>query len=343
MRAYRGKIMENVIYCDGNQPGSIDRGLAEALDEIFTVKCSNASSGKTNFYRYMSYFLYPIIIFFTRKKYKIIIGWQQFFALIFVFYCELFKVKKKNFCVALNYTYKEKNGLIGFVYECFMKKCLNSRYLDYVHIPSYNYVKYCKEVLGADENKFIVAPFGVQDRYEQFKNSKVNYENYVLSIGRSNRDFKFLIEAWREINYPLLIICDTLKIDEKLPSHIKILNNVLSENQFPYLMNSDFIIIPILDGAICSGDTVLLTGMSFCKTMIVTKPSTLQEMYINDGIDGIAIEKDIIVFREKIFHLLNNKELLTEIGENARSKYLQKYSIYTMGKAIGEILKQKGI
>lgn len=335
--------MKNVIYFDGNQPGPIDKGLAEALGETFIVKCSKASSGKTNFYRYTSYFLYPIFIFFTRKKYKIIIGWQQFFALIFVFYCELFRVKKKNVCVALNYTYKEKNGLIGRAYKWFMKKCLNSCYLDYAHVPSYNYIKYCKKTLGADENKFIVAPFGVQDRYEQFKNSKINYENYVLSIGRSNRDFKFLIEAWREINYPLIIVCDTLKIDEKLPLHIKILNDVLSEEQFPYLMNADFIIIPILDGAICSGDTVLLTGMSFCKTMVVTKPSTLQEMYINDYVDGIAAEKNIIMFREKILNLLNNRKLLTEIGEKARNKYLEKYSIYTMGKAIGEILKQKGI
>lgn len=59
-----------------------------------------------NVIRYLRYFTFPWKVFLHRKKYDCILGWQQFYAINFAFYCRLFQVRKTNKVVALNFTYK---------------------------------------------------------------------------------------------------------------------------------------------------------------------------------------------------------------------------------------------
>ena len=58
--------------------------------------------------RYLKYFAVAFKYFLSRKKYGAIVGWQQFYTLIFVFYCSLFRVKKRNTVVVLSFIYKDK-------------------------------------------------------------------------------------------------------------------------------------------------------------------------------------------------------------------------------------------
>ena len=90
--------------------------------------------------------------------------------------------------------------------------------------------------------------------------------------------------------------------------------------------------------AFCSGDTVLLKGMSFYKTVIVTIPSTLAEMYIENGVDGICLEKSKEKFKKGLIELIDNKKELYKIGHNARKTFEEKYSRYKMGIDIGRLI-----
>ena len=79
--------------------------------------------------------------------------------------------------------------------------------------------------------------------------------------------------------------------------------------------------------------------MSYYKTIIVTKPSTLSEMYIKDGINGFAIKKDENEFLEKLAKILQDKNKQKEIGINARKDFEENYSRYNMGTRIGKQIK----
>lgn len=325
---------------------SFAEGISKSLDneiEIYSSISNWSQKNKLmNLYRYIKYFTCPLNFFlFQRKKYELVIGWQQFYTIIYAFYCKLFRVKKTNIVVACNFTYKRKNGIVGRLYHQFMKYAINNSYLDHCHVLSYEYVQLCCDELNIPESKFIVTSFGVPDIFDFWKCSIVTDDNYTLSIGRSNRDFDFLIQAWSDIklrNHKLIIISDTYHSITELPVNIKIVNTVTGEEQFPWLVNSNLVIIPIADGRICSGDTVLLNSMAFEKTVIVTKPSTLHEMYILDGIDGYALEKDKKEFATFVSDLLNRPEKLKSIGKQARQSYLKKNSRYSMGERIGEYL-----
>ncbi len=178
--------------------------------------------------------------------------WQQFFGLFFAFYCNLFKVKKRNLLVICNFTYKEKKGKLGKLYKKLMGFCIKNKYIDYIHVPSRNYAeKTCKD-FNLSMEKFIVVPFGIDDTYEKYKNTKVEYDNYSLSIGRSNRDYDFLIKVWKKLpkEQKLVIACDEYKVTEKLPENIILRNDIRFD--IPYIAKCKLVIIPIQDGNIAS-------------------------------------------------------------------------------------------
>ena len=245
--------------------------------------------------RYAAYFLVGFHIFWNRRRYSTIVGWQQFYGLIFSFFCQLFHVSKCTDVIVLNFTYKEKNGKTAAVYRRFISKCLSEKYLDYLHVLSESYADMIAAEFGFPRERIIVTAFGVNDEYERLSALPVpapfGKENYALAIGRSNRDYDFLISAWEKMDYPLVIISDTYQGTSKR-DNVLILRNIAGVESEPWISNCGVMILPIDDGKICSGDTVLLTAMSLKRKIIVTEPSTLAEMYVVDGENSLLAPKE---------------------------------------------------
>ena len=294
--------------------------------------------------RYAKYFGVGFLYFLKRGNYHAIVGWQQFYALIFCFFCSLFHVKKRNFVVALNFTYKPKGGLLEKPYRWFMGKCVCPDYLDYLHVPSEEYADSFGRDFGFPRERIIVAPFGVDDRYEAFSAmaAPLGFEKdgYALAIGRSNRDYDFLIRAWRGVDYPLVIISDTYRGNAE-DENIRILTDVAGEASYPWIANCGLMIIPIDDETICSGDTVLLTAMSVGRKVLITAPSALAQMYITDGDNALLTEKNEEQFRLRVSEALFS-EKHRDLGKRARDSFLRNYSRGSMGKEIARQLESQG-
>ena len=332
------KNCRNVILADciPEEIEDFREGLEKSTGLKWEVVSKVSNWGRTSRWmeikRYFTYFFVPFAIFIHRKEYDNIVGWQQFYSLIFCFFCRLFHVKKKFKVYAINYTYKKKEGFVGKIYYHFMKYIITSQYLDKAMVPSKNYVEICSKQFDIDKDKFAVLCFGVRDIYSNYKNIVI--EDIALSIGRSNRDYDWLIKEWKEIDYPLIIISDTYKVPKELPSNIRIIDSVSGEEQYPYIMKSNIIILPIDEPSICSGDTVLLTSMSFKKCVIVTTPSTLAEMYVKDGENGFIVKKESGELKKCIEKAIRNND----IARKARDSYLNNYSRWKMGSTTGDII-----
>lgn len=333
--------MKNVILTDSDKDEIEDlkEGLEESLNETWEIYSSVSNWGRTNIWlkikRYLKYFLSSFKIFIHRKKYGKILGWQQFYALIFCFYCRIFNVKKTFEVYVINFTYKEKKGFLGKVYFKFMKYILTSKYIDKLFVLSVDYIDICSKKFNIDSDKIKMIPFGIPDQYDKYKDNYIR-ENYILSIGRSNRDYDWLIKEWKHIEYPLYIISDTYKPKLEVPINVKIIDNISGNLQFPYIMGCKSLIIPIKDEKVCSGDTVLLKAMSFNKNVMVTENSTLAETYIEDMKNGHIVSKKSGKLKEKIEKIISG-EIDTSL--TARQCFLEKFSRKTMGKRIGTFIK----
>lgn len=338
----------NIILADCNphEIMTFKKGLENVIGIDFLIKSniSNVDHGSKwrNLKRYWKYFIFSFNIFLHRNEYDKIVGWQQFYVNILAFYCHLFGVKKTFKLISCNFTYKRKSGFIGIVYQKFMKYAICNEYIDYIHISSHGYASRCITELGIPSEKIIVTPFGIPDDWKKWKSTTPPEKNYILSIGRSNRDFKFLINAWKSPltkDYLLVIISDTFISPIALPQNVRVYNNIVGDDSNNWIAHCELLVIPIDDGNIASGDTVLLKGMAFGKSVIVTKPSTLTEMYVNNGIDAFAVEKDNERFAELVKTLMTKREIRIHIGKKARQSYLEKFSRIAMGMKIGEGIK----
>lgn len=330
--------------CDKDEIKNFLNGVRKTSKLEFDIKIAKCN-GKRNFFtnvlRYLIYIFYPVTIFVNRKKYNFIICWQQFFGLFYSFYCNLFKVKKQNTVIVLNFTYKDKKGLIGKIYKKVMSLCLKNSYIDYIHVLSKQYAERISKEFNLSMKKFIIIPFGLDDDYEKYKNINCEYKNFSLSLGRSNRDYDFLIECWKKLpkENKLVIICDEYKKPKDLYHNIIIRNDIVGDTALKYVSNCKTMILPIKDGTIPSGDTVLLRAMSYCKPVIITKPSTLAEMYIKHNENGFVIEKDINIFYIELEKILKDSNKLEKVGKKARDNFFNNYSRYSMGTKIGEKLR----
>lgn len=337
-------MAKNVILSDMplDEKWTFVKGLSDQTKENWTVKNCVSNQGRSflyNIYRYIIYFGFSFVIFLTRKKYDKIVSWQSFYGILFAFYCRLFRVKKKHFLLIKNFIYKSKgDGFLGKFYFKWMKYIVKSKYIDIFVCSSQTFCDYCAEVFNEDKNRFVYLPFGVEDFTQKLSKEDLNKrEDFILSIGRSNRDWDWLIDCLSNTSYKLKIICDQLHKTD-LPSNIEILNNVWFEDSYKYLAKCKIAIIPIKDGKIDSGETVLLQTMSFSKPLIITAPSCLADDYVENGKTGIVVKKNRQELLSAIKRLYEDDNLYRKLSINERELYQNKHSIYRYGCYIGEIV-----
>lgn len=339
--------IRNIALFDSNKQEAEDfiAGLIESTGLLWEAKVFTANQGRKNklgnLIRYIKYFLFPFWIFLNRKKYDCIIGWQAFYGLLFAFYCRLFHVRKQNTLLIKNFTYKPKHGFIGKIYFAFMKYIVKSQYVDVFVCTSQTFCDYCAKQFDEPVGRFVYLPFGVNDFTKQVNMMTPASNEYILSLGRSNRDWDFLIHSLGGTEYKVRIVCDELH-RENLPSNITVYNSVWGNESFEFIRNCKMMIIPIMDGEIGSGETVLLQTMSFSKPIIITKPSCLADDYVTDGETGLVVPKERDALLEAIKRLEEDQELYEHIAKNSRKLYEEKHSLFSYGTYIGKTLMEKG-
>lgn len=336
--------------CDPAEIADFQLGLQQesGLDFAIISARSNKLHGSAlkKLRRYCSYFTLPLRLLGRRKEPGLIIGWQQFHAINFAFFMRMLRLKKRCRVVAVNFTYKQKPGLIGRIYERYMRFAVAPGYVDALHVPSAEYGRQLAQEFGFAPRDVIVTCFGTPDRHDEWASLQCPVENFALAIGRSNRDFDFLARVWsrpeiKNSGVKLVIISDTwhpvTPIDDN-PAIIH-LANVKGVDSFPYFARCEFALVPLLRSDICSGDTVLLNSMMMAKPVVITAPSTLAEMYIRHGENGICIPKDEARAAAEIERLITDPQLRLNLGRQARTSYLNSFSRTQMGRAIAAALK----
>lgn len=336
-------MRENAALFDSSleEAAEFIRGLEAQTGQkwkAIVCKSNQGRQGLVNLMRYIKYFWFPFQIFCKRKNYATLIGWQEFYGLVFAFYCRLFRVKKENTLIIKNFIYKPKKGLTGKIYFRFMNYIVKSGYVDTYICASQTMVEYCCEVFGETGEKFRFIPFGVNDFSADYHQQTPAENDYVLALGRSNRDWQFLLQNW-DLPYRLKIICDELQVQE-VPPNVQILNNVWGSQTHHYIYNCKAMLIPILDGRIASGDTVLLMAMSFGKPIIITKPSCLADDYVQDGYNGIVISKEPAELKMAVTRLFEDGQMCQTLSQQGRQHYLDHHSLYTYGVNVGKIIKE---
>ncbi len=290
--------------------------------------------------RYIKYFVLPLHVYMVRHNYNIIVGWQSFYATNFAFYCRLFKAKKENKLVIQHCVYKPKIGILGELYKRYMRFALNNEYVDIIQTDAKGYAKVLQDSFNIPKEKIMFAQFGVIDFASWDIPEKSNdFKDYVLCIGRSNRDWDYIIETLKDTDIPVVIICDTAD-KSKETDNIKILTDIDNEESLFYFKNCKCTLIAVKDGQLSSGETVFCQQLAFGKPAIIVKPCSLINNYLIEGYNGVSVERDADELIRAIRLMYQDQKYYKELTDNCRKDFEEKYTLFRHGEKMGKLVKK---
>lgn len=281
--------------------------------------------------RYMKYFYFPFKVFLTRNSYEKILAWQQFYGIIYAFFTRIFRIKNGPSIYIMTFIYKEKKGFIGHVYKRFIRYSLESPFLKRIFVFSSSEPQYYSEKLNIDVKKFSYIKLGVEDECE---NVTLEHESYFLSVGRSNRDYEFLIHNWEKSWGKLIIITDS-EIHAELDSNtVRVVKNCYGNDYYEYLKKCYAVVLPMKDTNISSGELVTIQAGMFGKPIVSTYNKSLIN-YIENGVNGFLIKKEDF---GKCINFIKDKVIYEEMCLKARRFYSHNYSLNNMAEEIAKFL-----
>jgi glycosyltransferase involved in cell wall biosynthesis len=183
------------------------------------------------------------------------------------------------------------------------------------------------ELFQLSETRFFSVPYGTHVNGPA--DLWIGDGGYAFSAGRSGRDYALLARVFERVELPLRIACDSdfaLK-DIRFPENVSVLRNCHGDDYLRELAGAQFVVIPIKDDGVSSGQMVLINAMAFGKATIITRTNTTSEY----GEHGDALmfvergsERDL---REAVTRLANDKALRAQLGKNASHQFATRYSI----------------
>lgn len=282
------------------------------------------------------YFLLPLRLLRRRREYSTILSYQQFYGLVYAFYCELFRLKKCGCLLIATFIYRPKEGAVGWLYFRFVRRAVRSRAVDRILCYSASEVPYYEALFDVRPGKFVAVPLGLGDAAPDAGKTRPSAERYILSAGKSNRDYDFLSHALAGSPYPVHILCG----DAPCPhaENFRIERGTYGQAYFEQLARCFCVVIPLREKHISSGQLALLQAQMFSKPVIATRTDTTQE-YIRDGETGFLVETPQQL-QGCLRRLYTQPQLYERIAQNGRRAFLQQHSVERMARAIGEILRK---
>lgn len=308
---------------------ALEQETHDTWDTLFCQTNQYHGSKTKVLYRYLLYFAFSFRMFLVRNRYETVIAWQQFYGLLMAFFCRLFHVKKAPKIYVMTFIYKPKHPL----YHKFMRYIVTSDYITKLIVLSDEEKKYYGDLFALPEDRFFCTRIGVTDRASDFP-PEAGRKKYYLSVGRSNRDYRFLRNAWKKEYGELIIICDSYR--EEAKEGITVLDHCHGDEYLRYVSNCYAQIIPLEDENISSGSLSFLQAMMLSRPTIVTENKTVHD-YIESGRTGIIIEKTNPALAQSIAYLENEAQY-TAMCREVREEFLSKYSEESLGVAVSKVL-----
>ncbi|NOY35621.1 MAG: glycosyltransferase family 4 protein [bacterium] len=278
------------------------------------------------------------LMFFLARRYDVVFGSSLLNMMVFK---KIFRPKTKFVLLNISLIRVLKSNKGRFVKERLIKWLL--RDIDAIVCLGSAQKEYLADKFGFLKNKVFFVPLGTDIVYYHpvYKGRK----NFILSAGRDNgRDYKTVIrvaEKMPEENFEIVCSRRNLAGIGDIPPNIKIIYDIpIGELRKKYKEAKIMLLIThsndYLDGADCSGQTVLLDSMSSGLPVVVSRKRCLLD-YVEDGHSALLVDfYDVESILKKI-RSLSNEEVRVGIAKNAREKTEDFFSTEKMAEKLADV------
>lgn len=168
-------------------------------------------------------------------------------------------------------------------------------------------------------DKFFFVPHHHTAKRYRFE---VGDDGYVFTGGNWSRDYRFFVEAVRELDYPCLIVTTRAQVlleGVQIPPHVRIV--AATPEEFRQLIaRSSIVVLPMQANELhAGGQQTFLNAMLMGKPVILTDPEGGRD-YIQDGVTGRLIHYgDRAELAASIRELMSDPEKRAAMGAAAKA------------------------
>lgn len=143
-------------------------------------------------------------------------------------------------------------------------------------------------------------------------------EGYVLSIGRTLRDWDTLLRAAPLFDAPLRLVAGTGdRLPASIPPGVQVFRNLSMEEGRDLMRRAAVVVVPLLPAERSTGQVVLFEAMAMGKPVVATRATGTID-YVRDGENGLLVEpSDASALADAVNRLLRAPALANRLTETA--------------------------
>lgn len=143
-------------------------------------------------------------------------------------------------------------------------------------------------------------------------------EDYILSAGKTGRDYATLCAAARGMGRRFVIVSDRASAPHvEVPKNVDVLQDVPYSKYRELLENCRVVVVPLQRLVKSTGQVAILEAMALGKPVVATETTGTLD-YIKSGINGLLVPVgDHVQLRRAIEALLEQPELYKTLASNA--------------------------
>ena len=253
-------MAEYILLIDSNyeEAEGFVRGLEEATASPWEVELypNNKTYGLR---RYLKFFTVALHVVTHPARYsgKTLLCWQQFYGIAIAFFCRLFHLKKRFRLVIMTFIYKPRSGFAGKLFERFVRYAVTSDAVDRILLTTRAEAPRYAETFGLPLSRFGFAHCGsIPHDPAAYDDPALKAQGYYFATGRSNRDYDFLIRAFRGRPETLCIACDVLAPCPE--PNIQVEQNLFGEAMLRRMRNARAVLFAFENDQVASGQLMEL-------------------------------------------------------------------------------------
>lgn len=151
-------------------------------------------------------------------------------------------------------------------------------------------------------------------------------EGFVIAAGRTFRDYGTLVQAFRGLEVPLVIVASPsiagLSSDDR---NITLKYDIPGAELAALISRSLAVVLPLENRRISIGQSVLLHAMSMGKPVIATKVAGTEDYVVHMKTGMLVAPHDPNAIRDAVAMLVNDADLRARLGRAALERVRQAY------------------
>lgn len=185
------------------------------------------------------------------------------------------------------------------------------------------------ELFNNGRTKVAFIPYGLHigGRDQPVAENASDREAYIMSAGRSGRDYATLFKAVAGLPIELHVVCDNRQalFGVEIPGNVKVLSNCYDGAYVDQLKHAEMVVIPLAVGDISAGQMVLIQAMAFAKPTIITRTVTVEDYVANEVESLLVPPGDVAALRDAIARLLDDRVLAAKLSANALTSFENRF------------------